>query len=133
MKLIFLLLAVIFSHTLAAQSDKEPSGEQVFIALLGNSNLNLNGEPLCKQNSKLYQLLASALSLSFDEKNVTTVKSYCSKSKSEIGQGKVVDAWDCSLEIVEKNTKGEFNAGSLFKFDLTFDRKRFIKGSLRCL
>ena len=116
----------------AANPASQPTGEEVFNALLAQSNMSLSAEPLCKEDRELYKIMSSALSLSYDKNNITNIKSYCTSSKFEISSGNAVDVWDCSVEIVENNAKGEYIASAIFEFNLGLNDKQFIKGSLRC-
>lgn len=125
-----MLLACV--STQASNSATPPTGEEVFNAFLAQSNMDLSSEPYCKEDIKLYTHFASALSLSYNEGRTTTIKSYCEKSDYESSPGKVIKVWDCKVEIVEHDAKGEFIASTIYAFNLDLGAKTFIKGSLRC-
>jgi len=126
----FLFLTGCAVH--ATEPSNPPRGEQVFNALLKNGNVNLATEPLCRADINLYEQIALALSVSYDNDNKTVVESYCSPSKHEMSTGNVVDVWDCTVRINENNRKGEFISSSTIVFSLTQNNKEFINGSLRC-
>jgi hypothetical protein len=128
--LCFLFLTGCAVH--AAEPPIPPRGEQIFNALLKNGNVDLATEPLCKADINLYEQIALALSVSYENDNKTVIESHCSPSKHEMSAGNVVDVWDCTVQINENNKKGEFISSSTIVFSLTLKNKEFIKGSLRC-
>lgn len=109
-----------------------PSGEQMFSALLKNSDIDLANEPLCNADIKLYEQISRALSVSYQSDNKTLLQSDCSPSKFDTPQGQVIEVWDCTLQINERSEKGEFISSSTIVFSLTQDTHEFINGSLRC-
>lgn len=132
MKCLTCLLLLMAWTTHAAEPSGQPRGEQVFHALLKNGNVDLATEPLCKADIKLYERIALALSVSYENYNRTIIKSRCAPSKHEMSAGKVVDVWDCTVQVNESNKKGRFVSSSTLVFSLTLEDKEFIKGSLRC-
>jgi len=132
MRYILLLLLLTGCSVHAATSTPPPTGEQVFKALLKNGNIELATEPLCKANINLLSQLSLALSVSYENENITTIKSSCAPSKFEKSDKMVINMWDCTVQINENNKQGEFISSSTFVFSMTKGKKEFIKGSLRC-
>lgn len=132
MRYIAVILLLSGCAVQAATNTTPPTGEQVFNALLMNSNIDLQTEPLCKANQKLYAQLALSLSVSYDKGNTTTIKSSCIPSKFELQSKHVIKVWDCTVQLNETNKQGEFISSSTYAFSLTPDKKRYVKGSLRC-
>lgn len=124
----------------AGEPVKPPSGEIVFDILLKNSNLPLKNEPLCNMSSAtrnsngitLGEHLATIFSVSYESNNTVALKSSCELSKVEEKTGKVIDAWDCKLEMLETNKAGEFISSAMVAFSISLDKTRMIYGSLRC-
>ena len=108
-----------------------PSGEEVFVAFLSNLNQDLKDESLCRANILLYEQLALSLSVSHESKNTTVISSTCTPSKHEMNT-KVIDIWDCTIQINENNPDGEFISSSTYVFGLSKDKKEYIGNSLRC-
>jgi hypothetical protein len=132
MRIIFMvvLLAACAHH--AEGSSAPPRGEEVLYALLKNDDVLLSAEPLCNADMKLYEQLALALSVSYDSENTTVIKSSCLPSKFERNIGNIENVWDCTIQINENSSTGEYISSSTFVLSLTKDSKKFIKGSLRC-
>ncbi|HEY5604371.1 MAG TPA: hypothetical protein VIM41_14820 [Gammaproteobacteria bacterium] len=128
--IVILFLTGCTAH--AANQSSPPRGEEVFNAILKNGNINLATEPLCNADIKLYEQLSLAFSVSYESDNKTVIKSYCAPSKFDNPSGKVIDVWDCTVQINENNSNGEFISSSTIVFSLTLDKKEFINGSLRC-
>jgi hypothetical protein len=116
----------------ACAAEPQPTGEDVFAALLANGDIELASEPLCQADIKLYQQLALSLSVSYESHNSTKIKSSCVPSKFEQGST-VTDIWDCTVQLVETDPKGEFISTSTYMFGLTRGKQhKLVKGSLRC-
>lgn len=132
-KLLSILPMLVGCHSYAS----EPTGEQVFNALLFNADKDLNQELLCQADASLGSLLTQTLSPSFASENKMQVSSECSKSKIELsspeGSTKVVDVWDCQLQMLELDSKDEFVSSSMLAFALDENEFYLIDGSLRCL
>ena len=127
---LFLLLAGCSAH--AANIQSKPRGDEIFHVLLKNGDIKLINEPLCKADINLTEQLSLALSVSYESENKTIIKSFCNPSKFDYPSGKVIDVWDCTVQINENNKNNEFISSSTFVFSLTKDKNEFIKGSLRC-
>lgn len=125
----------------AFDSLPKPTGEEVFDILLANSDLPLDGEPLCEILSAtrkdtpitLGQHLATVLSVSYENPNTVQVKTSCTTTKHEDESHGVIDAWDCQLEVLEEDTKGEFISSSMIAFSTGKAKNRLLPGSLRCI
>ncbi len=138
-----IILFVIFSTSsvIASEVPKSPSGEEVFDALFNGLGVTLGEEPLCNMESitrknpkiTLGQHLSTILAVSYESKNISTMKSSCQLSKFEGKDGKVLDIWDCKIHINESNENKEFISSSTIAFNMTLDKTKLIKGSLRCL
>lgn len=132
MKYFMLVLVLTGCTANAANLATPPRGEEVFNALLKNSDINLANEPLCKADMKFNEHLSLALSVSYESGNKTMLKSSCAPSKHDSPSGKVINVWDCTIQINENNQNDEFVSSSTIVFSLSPDTKEFIKGSLRC-
>jgi len=132
MKYLFCLIVFAFTSVNAANAQTKPTGEEVFSALFNYGKVELTKEPLCKADISLSEQLALNLSVSYESKNKTTIKSFCSPSKFDIPSGKVIDVWDCTVQVNETGNNGEFISSSTTVFSLTKDKHDFVKGSLRC-
>ena len=116
-----------------------PTGEQAVSALLKSSDIKLKDEPLCQMTTASIGLndmtladhLSVVLSTSYETTNITSISSKCEKSKHD-NNGSTIDIWDCSLQINEKDTSGEYISGSTIAFGITLNEKKLVKGSLRC-
>ncbi len=130
----YLLLLVLISGCAAQARDlgRQPSGEEVFKAILKHGEIDLQNEALCKADIKLYEQLALSLSVSFESENTTHIKSTCSPSKFELSSKNLIDAWDCSIQVNENSGSGDFISSSIFVFSLSTDDFEYLKGSLRC-
>lgn len=125
----------------APEFGSKPSGEEVFDLLLSNANTSLKNEPGCdaaspsrnKSHMTLGDLLSTNLSVSYDEGNVTQIKSYCEPSKFDVSDKKTIDVWDCSVDIMENDKKGEFITSTEIRFSIDLSKSRIIQGSLRCI
>ena len=129
------LLALVFLSGCGAHAavlSIPPRGEDVFNVLFKNGAIDLANEPLCKADIKLYEQLALSFSVSYESRNNTMIKSSCAPSNFEKTPGHVIDVWECTVQINESNKSGEFVSSSTIVFDLTLDKKEFLKGSLRC-
>ncbi|MCI0504762.1 MAG: hypothetical protein L0Z73_01490 [Gammaproteobacteria bacterium] len=139
MKKIIVVILLVQSCAVVAGT-AAPTGEQVLDALFNNTTLNLNQEPDCKQFSAtrntdqvtLGQHLATILSVSYQSKNKVTLATNCTVSKYQVNKGKVIDVWDCALEMKETNPAGEFISSAMVGFYLTKDKFSLIKGGIRC-
>lgn len=131
-----LLITVFFLFAGWASADEAPlppRGEEVFIALLGNSAMRLEEEPLCQADIPLYVQLAWALAGSYQSEHTTQVTSSCVPSRFDTPAGTTIDVWECRVDIVESEANGDYVASANLLFDLTLEEKAFIRGSLRCL
>lgn len=136
----FVLVFMLVGCTYAAPDyQKKPSGEEIFDLLIKNSNRQMASEPACdgasatrkKLHVTLGEVLSTNLSVSYDTDNVTTTKSYCNPSKFESGS-KVIDVWDCSIEVLESDKKGEFISSSIVTFSTDLEKSTILPGSIRC-
>lgn len=124
----------------ASETMTPPAAEQVFQILLQNIALPLDGEPNCQQTSAarpgqsltLGQHFATNLSVSYATDHNVTLLSSCLESKMELGDGKLQPVWDCKIEILEQDSKGEFISSSMIAFYLTTDGTALLPGTLRC-
>ncbi len=132
MRYLILLLSLSGCAVQATEQSNKPRGEEVFNILLKNGGINLVNEPLCKANINLNEQLSLAFSVSYENKNKTVIKSHCSPSKHDFSADKIIDVWDCTIQINENGLKNEFISSSVIVFSLTVDTKEFVKGSLRC-
>jgi hypothetical protein len=138
-RLLVLILLLNGCAALATENPKPPSGEQVFDILFKNADRPLTKESRCDVKSMtrkntavtLGQHLATILSVSYETKNLVSIKSSCEMSKDD-STGTVVDVWDCRLEMNESNQKGEFISSAMVAFNMSMDKSKLIKGSLRC-
>jgi len=130
----YFLIFVLLSGCAAQARDigRQPSGEDVFGAILKHGDADLQNEPLCKADIKLHEQLALSLSVAFESENTTHIKSTCSPSKFELSSEELIDVWDCSIQVNETSDEGEFISSSIFVFSLTADDFKYLKGSLRC-
>lgn len=144
-KRIFLVLllagcSAVASNEKTASDKTAPSGEQVFDILFSNLDRRLDQEPLCDVKSAtregktmtLGEHVATVLSLSHESKNSVTLESSCNPSKHEAESGRIIDIWDCKIEVLEKNTESDFISSSMIAFSTTLDKAVMVKGSLRC-
>jgi len=123
-----------------ATDGSPPDGEEVFRLLLSNANISLKNEPLCNMTSVtkingemlLVDHLATVLSTSYLSKNTNTFASSCSKSKHETKDGKIIEIWDCNLQIKESSPDDEFISSSMVAFGISIDKSKFLPGTLRC-
>ena len=119
----------------------KPTGEELFNLILSNVNTSLRNEPGCdaaspsrnKSHMTLGDLLSTNLSVSYDEGNVTQIKSYCEPSKFDVSDKKTIDVWDCSVDIMENDAKGEFVTSTEIRLSIDLSKSRIILGSLRCI
>ena len=116
----------------AQNVEKKPTGEEVFRVLFNHAKVDLAKEPLCKADINLGEQLSLDLSVSFESHNQTMIKSFCTPSKFDVSSGKVIDVWDCTVQVNENDKNGEFISSSTTVFSLTKDKHGFVKGSLRC-
>jgi hypothetical protein len=99
----------------------------------------MKSEPSCdgasdsrkKLHVTLGEVLSTNLSASYDSNNVTTIKSYCNPSKFEDGN-KVLDVWDCSIEVLENDKNGDFISSSIITFSSNLEITQILPGSIRC-
>jgi len=140
MKNLLFLLPLLYSCSTVANDGKPPTGEEMFDILLSIGSIKLSKEPLCHMKSvtrnaeeiTLSHHLATVLSTSFNPDTVNTINSSCSKSKNDKANGKLIDIWDCQLEIKESTEKGEFISSSMIAFSVTLDKLNYLNGTLRC-
>ena len=130
----YLLIALILScYSIGVDAQNAPpNGEEVFGIFLSKMNMNLANESLCKADMKLYEQLALSLSVSYESKNITKVTSSCEPSKFDVTNNKVIDIWDCTIQINENSPEGEFVSSSTYVFGLSRGKHEFVDGSLRC-
>ena len=131
MKYFFMVLLTASCASTANNPYPSPDGEKVFSLFLANFDKNLENEPLCKAELKLYEQLALSLSVSYDSENTTSVNSYCAPSKHPI-DNQLVDIWDCTIQFNEANQNGEFISSSTYVFGISAEADQFIHGTLRC-
>lgn len=139
--LIVILTLLTGCSAIAADTSKPPTGEEVFDAIFSSTKIDLSQEPLCNTGSAtrnkntitLGEHISTILSLSYENENLVSIKSSCELSKTEPSKGKIVDAWDCKLQINESNTDGEFISSATIAFDLSIDKEAILKKTLRCL
>jgi hypothetical protein len=120
---------------------EKPTGEEVFDLLLGNAGISLKDEPGCdasspsrnKSHISLGDLLSTNLSASYDEGNITQIKSYCDPSKFDVSDKKTIDVWDCNVDILENDKNGEFVSSTAIRFSIDLAKSRIIPGSFRCI
>ena len=137
MRSLLLISLLLFGCTTNAAPP--PTGEEVLSALLKNGAIRLKDEPLCQMTTASIGLnditladhLSVVLSTSYETNNITTISSKCEKSKHD-NKGATIDIWDCSLQINEKDTSGEYISGSTIAFGITLKEKKLVAGSLRC-
>jgi len=123
-----------------ATDGSPPDGEVVFRLLLNSGYISLKNEPLCnvtslaKKNEEtlLVDHLATVFSTSYLSKNINTFASSCSKSKHETKDGKIIEIWDCNLQIKETSPDDEFVSSSMVAFGISIDKSKFLPGTLRC-
>jgi len=143
LKISFILFLItgcsVNAHQDYARPSKDfnpPAGTDVFKALLSNADLNLKDEPLCDldpEGTNLSDQLADSLSLNYgNSKQNLDITSSCTISKFELTDEKVIDIWDCGVNITLNNKEHEYIANSSYKFGLTLIEFEFVKGSLRC-
>jgi len=137
--LFYLLIATLYSA--AATADyKKPNGEELFDILFSSLSLPLSNEPLCdmtyfsRKNTPitLGHHLATVLSSSFESKNSVTVKTECTRSKHDLENKKIIEVWDCNINVLELNAKKKFISSSITAFAITLDKTKIVPGSLRC-
>lgn len=124
----------------ALDSLPKPTGEEVFDILFANSDLSLDGEPLCEMQSatkektpiSLGQHLATVLSVSYENPNTVQINTSCTATQYEDESHGVMDAWDCQVEVLEEDTKGQFISSSMIAFSTGLAKKQLLPGSLRC-
>ncbi|MGD8886430.1 MAG: hypothetical protein PVF34_12470 [Gammaproteobacteria bacterium] len=139
-KMLIFILMLNGCAARAAENDRPPNGEELFDILFSNTGLSLKGEPRCNVKSMtrentditLGQHLATIMSLSHESDNRVTLASACSLSKDD-SSGKVVDVWDCKLEMNESDKAGTFISSAMVAFYLSLDKTKLINGSIRCL
>ena len=120
---------------------EKPTGEELFDLLISNANLSLKDEPGCdaaspsrnRSHITLGELLSTNLSASYDEGNVTQIRSYCEPSKFDVSDKKTIDVWDCSVDILENDKKGEFVSSTEIRFSTDLSKSKIISGSFRCI
>lgn len=132
MKYIFLVLMLCGCSSPVVGKGSMPSGEEVFNALFKNLDKNLRDEPLCRAEMTLREQLALSLSVAHESQNTTTIESHCSPSKHEVKPDQTIDIWDCTVQLNENDTDGNFISSSTYVFGLTKNHKEFVEGSLRC-
>jgi len=133
MKKLLLILLLSGCSVAVIGETRPPSGEEAFSIFLSKASLSLEDEPLCKADIKLYQQLALSLSVSHETNNTIKIASSCAPSKFENAENKVVDIWDCKIQISEENPEGEFVSNSTYVFGVSWDRSEYVEGSLRCI
>ena len=121
-------------HTRSSNDFVHPAGADVFNAVLSNSSLRLKGEYFCNdEDISLSDHFSRALSSSYETDVNVTIKSSCNLSKFDITDSKVIDIWDCNINIIEENSDIEYFANTSYTFGLSIKEFDFVKGSLRCL
>ena len=80
----------------------------------------------------LGQHLATIMSVPYESANHVTIKTSCLPSKDD-SSGNVLNVWDCKLEMNETSENGSFISSAMVAFYISFDKTKFIKGSIRCL
>jgi hypothetical protein len=120
---------------------EKPTGEELFDLLLSNTTFSLKGEPGCdaaspsrnKSHITLGELLSTNLSISYDEGNVTQIKSYCELSKFDVSDKNTIDVWDCNVDILQNDMKGEFVSSTGIRFSINLSKSKIVPGSFRCI
>jgi len=90
---------------MAADIATSPKGEEVFDALLNSLNIPLSEEPLCNMESitrknpkkTLGQHFSFLLALSYDNNDISTIKSSCQLSKYESSDSKLLEGGAAKL------------------------------------
>ena len=137
-----LILALILSgcQSIAAQddSDKTPTGKELYTLLFDNLDRSLAGETQCpigftekdRKSSTLKDVLIQNLSISSDSNFKTTLSSSCNKSKYELKNTKVIESWRCSIYVVSDYIE---QINSSITFHVSLNKNKIIESSLICL
>lgn len=141
MKILFIVLPFLLSCSSVVADKSAPNGETFYDVLFSIQDLDLSTEPLCnlmsvtRKNSKitLGNHLSTILSTSYSSTTKNVISSFCSLSKHENKNKRVIDIWDCKLEIKETNNKGAFVSASMVAFGVNTKTMKYESGTLRCL
>jgi hypothetical protein len=128
----YLVMSLFLSSCAAVADSNPPNGEEVFRIFFSSMNRNLNKEPLCNANMKLYEQLSVSLSVAHESQNIIKIKSSCESSKFEVKPKNIIDIWDCTVQINEDTKEGEFISSSTYVFGVSQTERTIINGSLRC-
>lgn len=120
---------------------RPPAGADLVRILLENQSLPLRGTE-CEDsgrspdNRRLLHKLATNLGSELDNiRHRREISGGCEPDKYELPSGEAIAAWQCHLDTVTKNKKGEFIASSHIYFGIKQDTWELIRtpGALRCL
>ena len=139
MRILILIIPLLYSCASIAVDRTPPSGEIIFDILLSIRDIKLNDEPLCRMVSTtrstdsltLGNHLSKILSTSYNSSTINTIKTSCALSKHEISN-KIIDIWDCQLQIMETSEAGEFISSSMVAFGINAKSLIYQPGTLRC-
>lgn len=117
---------------------KPPEGMNIIQILLENQSLPLKGtgcaSDIPSDNRTLQHQLATTLGWAIDHKpNKVTISGGCKPAQFELRSGAVVDAWQCTLTVVEKTANGGFVASSSIDFGVKKDTWEIIPEAIRCM
>lgn len=136
MRVVFVLVILLSG---CASYAAQPQGNDVIRLLFENAELSLSSEPLCSmvdaqgQTLKFKEYLSQVLSVAYENTHQVSIKTFCSESKQELDNHKIIDIWDCRLEVLESNSNGDFISSSNIAMGVSKQTMQFIPGSLRCL
>ena len=148
--LVLLLLASLASAAASERLDpvrgnpiridptKPPEGINIIQILLENQSLPLKGTGCGSDapgdNRTLQHQLAVTLGWALDKKrHQMIISADCKPAQFELRSGAVVNAWQCTLRVVEKTAKGGFVASSVIDFGVKKDAWEIIPEAIRCM
>jgi hypothetical protein len=117
---------------------KPPQGRHIIQILLENQSLLLKGtgcgSDIPNDRRTLQHKLALSLGDAIDSKrHQALISGGCKPAQFELRSGAVIDAWHCTLTVVEKTAKGGFVASSSIDFGVKKDTWEIIPEAIRCM